>query len=317
MNLTSYAAFGLVIASELALPDLTPLPDSGGTSVAEVIVRRGPVPPPSPAASLLPKGLWVDGDRVGFDVPEVGRYACERGAAITVQPLATADEDAVRLFLLGSALGIVLAQRGHLVLHGNAFVVDGSAAVVLGHSGAGKSTLAAEMHRRGYAVLTDDVAPIDDLGRVVPGWPRIKLWRDAVERIGLSPDGLSRVNASFEKFHVPLERAEGLAPVPVRWIYVLDRHEGPLSLSTVTGAAAFTTLHEHAYRNEILLGALRRTHLARSAAVAASARITRLDRPRGVDSVAASADAILADIEADPEPNPREESHDPALAPAT
>jgi hypothetical protein len=296
-----YAGFGLRIDSELPLPDLAPAPDPAAGP--DVVVRLGVVPPPSSAGCALPRGFWVDGERIGVDVPDVGRYACERGTRITVEPVPGASPDALRLFLLGSALGVLLAQRGLLVLHGNAFIVDGACAVVLGRSGAGKSTLAAEMHRRGHVVLSDDVVPIDAAGRALPGWPRIKLWRDALDRIGLPAAGLDRVGPGFDKFHVPLERpALGPGPVPVRWIYVLDRHDGPLRVVPVAGAAVFTSLHEHSYRHEILVGDLRRTHLARSADLARAARLARVDRPRGVDSVVASADAILADIE-------REEQH--------
>ncbi|MCR1784050.1 hypothetical protein KVF89_16035 [Nocardioides carbamazepini] len=297
-----YAGYGLLIDSELPLPDLAPARPARPAR-PDVVVRLGSPLPPSAEALPLPRGFWVDGDRIGIDVPGIGRYVCERGARITVAPAAGASADALRLFLLGSALGVLLTQRGLLVLHGNAFVVDGACAVVLGHSGAGKSTLAAEMHRRGHLVLSDDVVPIDAAGRALPGWPRIKLWRDALDRLGLPTSGLDRVGQGFDKFHVPLERSAGSPePVPVRWIYVLDRHDGPLRVVPVAGAAAFTSLHEHSYRNEILVGELRRTHLARSAGLARVARLARVDRPRGVDSVASSADAILAHID-------REEQH--------
>lgn len=292
-----YSGYGLRIDSELALPDLAPEPAAPLRPRPDVVVRLGAVAPPSAAATLLPRGLWVDGGRVGIDVPNVGRYACEDGARITIQAAPGVPPARLRLFLLGSALGALLAQRGLLVLHGNAFVVDGAAAIVLGHSGAGKSTLAAEMHRRGHVVLSDDVVPVDAAGRALPGWPRIKLWQDALDRIGVATAGLDRVDPAFAKFHVPLDRSPGaLAPVPVRWLYVLDRHEGPLRVVPVTGAAAFTSLHEHSYRNEILVGDLRRTHLARAAALAGTTRLARVERPHGVDSVAASADAILTDI---------------------
>lgn len=292
-----YSAYGLRIDSELPLPDLAPEPAAPLRPRPDVVVRLGVVAPPSAAALLLPRGLWVDGGRVGIDVPDVARYACEDGSHITVEAAPGATPARLRLFLLGSALGALLAQRGLLVLHGNAFVVDGGCAIVLGRSGAGKSTLAAEMHRRGHVVLSDDVVPVDAAGRALAGWPRIKLWQDALDRLGVASDGLDRVDAAFAKFHVPLDRSPGaLGPVPVRWIYVLDRYDGPLRIVPVTGAAVFTSLHEHSYRNEILVGELRRTHLARSADLARTVRIARVERPHGVDSVAASADAILTDI---------------------
>lgn len=289
-----YTGYGLLVDSALPLPELgvaEPAP-------ADVVIRTGPVPAPGPGATLLPLGLWLEGDRIGVDVPDVGRFAAEGGRRITVDALPGTPPDVVRLFLLGTAFGALLLQRGHLVLHGNAFRVGDACAVVLGRSGAGKSTLAAEMHRRGHDVLSDDVVPIDAEGRALPGWPRIKLWQDALDRLGRDSSDLRRIRAEHAKFHVPLDRAD-LGPLPVRWLYALDRYDGPLRITPVTGAAVFTTLHEHSYRNELLVGAHRRTHLARSAALAATTRLARVDRPRGVDSVVASADAVLADIHRD------------------
>ena len=286
-----YAAYGLALDSDLELPDLEVV----AAATPDITVRLGGVDDPAPEAQHRPNGMWVEDGRVGIDVPEVARYSCEGGTRITVQPVPGATDDMLRLFLLGSALGILLAQRGHLVLHGNAFRVGEACAVVVGRSGAGKSTLAAEMHRRGHAVLSDDVVPVDAGGRALPGWPRMKLWRDALDRIGLPSDDLRRVNPSYEKFHVPLDRPD-LGPLPVRWIYMLDRHEGPLRIEPLTGATVFDCLHEHAYRNEVLVGALRASHFARSAELAGRVRFARVFRPYDADTVVASADAILADV---------------------
>lgn len=292
-----YAGYGLVLDCEIPLPELGPQLPAVRANRADVVVRLGAVDAPTPAATLLPHGMWIEGERIGIDVPDVGRFLCEAGARITVDPLPGTEPDVLRLFLLGSAFGALMVQRGHLVLHGNAFRVGDACAVVVGHSGAGKSTLAAEMHRRGHDVLSDDVVPVDDAGRALPGWPRLKLWADALDRLGVPTDDLRRVRDSHAKFHVPLDRP-ALAPLPIRWIYTLDRHDEPLRITRLGGAEVFTSLHEHSYRKEILVGAHRRTHLARSADLAARVRFARVDRPRGVDSVHASADAILADIAA-------------------
>lgn len=289
-----YTGYGLVIDSELALPELgAPRP---APRAPDVVVRAGEVPGPGAGATRLGLGLWLDGDRIGLDVPDVGRFAADGGRRLTVDALPGTPPDVVRLFLLGTAFGALLLQRGHLVLHGNAFRVGEACAIVLGHSGAGKSTLAAEMHRRGHDVLSDDVVPVDAHGRALPGWPRIKLWEDALDRLGRDTSDLRRIRPEHAKFHVPLDRGD-LEPLPVRWLYALDRRDGPLRITPVTGAAVFTTLHEHSYRNELLVGVHRRTHLARSATLAATARLARVDRPRGIDSVLASADAILDDIQ--------------------
>jgi hypothetical protein len=292
---TTYTCYGLVLSSEIELPDLgAPLV----TDVApDVVVRFGSLASPPVTSDPLPYGLWRDGTSCGVEVPDVGRYEARDGRYVIIDPVHGADPKAIRLFLLGSVLGAVMMQRDHLVLHGNAFRIGDACAVVVGHSGAGKSTLAAEFDRRGYDVLSDDVVPVDPDGRAVPGHPRIKLWDDALERLGVATDDLERINDDHEKFQLPLLRAD-LTPLPLRWIYVLERHAADvLVLEPVHGAATFGLLHEHTYRNEFVHGpeAVAK-HLAQCARLVSGARVTKVRRPVANMTVEATADAILADI---------------------
>ena len=104
-------------------------------------------------------------------MPEVADYVAHGGATITVDRVVGAHDRDVRLFLLGTMIGAIMMQRGHLVLHGNSVRIGGSSAVVVGHSGAGKSTLAAEFLSLGLDVLSDDVVPVDAEGRALTGYP--------------------------------------------------------------------------------------------------------------------------------------------------
>lgn len=292
-----YRCYGLVVASELALPDLgAPL---DGDAEPDVVVRLAELEPPV-GVEPGPYGLWRDGDRCGVTVPEVARYETRAGSEILVDPVPQAEPGAVRLFVLGSMMGAVMMQRDHLVLHGSAFRVGDACAVVLGSSGAGKSTLAAELDRRGLAVLSDDVVPVDDAGRALPGYPRIKLWGDALERLGIDSEDLERVRDKHEKFQLPLAHAEQ-EPLPLRWVYVLERHgDSELALAPVRGAESFRLLHEHTYRNELLQGpGPTARHLEQCAALMRRARLTRVVRPAESMTAAATADAILADIRSD------------------
>ena len=292
---TLHGCYGLTIDSEIPLPDLGPTVVPGDD--VDVTVRRGPVADPSATATLLPLGLWRDEGAIGFSVPDIASFLVRDGREIVVDAAPDADPGAVRLFVLGTAMGAVMMQRGHLVLHGNAFRVGDACAVVVGRSGSGKSTLAAEFLRRGHEVLSDDVVPVDSSGRAVPGYPRIKLWDDAVARLGLDAADLDRVTTSVEKFQLPITRpcAE---PLPLRWVYVLERHEGAdLGISPVSGAEAFSLLHEHTYRNELLAGeAVLREHLGQCARLAAGARISRVTRPAATMTAEETAEAILSDI---------------------
>ena len=295
-----HRCYGLLLDSELPLPDLGPdleTPAAATPGAAVVTVRHGRVGGRPTTADALPLGLWREGDCLGLDVPGTASYLVRQGREIVVDAAPDADPRAVRLFLLGTMMGGLMMQRGHLVLHGNAFRVGDACAVVVGRSGAGKSTLAAELQRRGLDVLADDVVPIDRDGNALPGHPRIKLWEDALARLGVDPTGLERVAQSVDKFQLPIE-SRWTEPLPLRWVYVLERHDADeLTITPVAGMETFGLLHEHTYRNELVHGDdAVRAHLDLCARVAARSRTSRVTRPARSMTAEATADAILSDI---------------------
>jgi len=289
-----YACYGLVLASEIPLPELDEIPAAS----PDAVVRAADLAGPPEGAAALPHDMWRLGDRCGFEVEGVGRYEIGSGTEILVDADPAASRRTVRLYLLGTALGTLMSQRDHLVLHGNAVRIGDACAVVLGHSGAGKSTLAGEFARRGLDIFSDDVVPVDREGLALPGSPRIKLWADAMERLGVSSDGLERVDRGHDKFQVPIRRNQ-LGPLPLRWVYVLERVEATeLAIEPVHGAPCFSLLFEHTYRNEFVQGPdAMRAHLEQSARLLRHARVSRVTRPAGTMTPAATADAILADID--------------------
>lgn len=173
--------FGLRVASQLPLPGFAAAPPGE----VDVTVAIGPVP-------ALGQSLAVpDADTLQLEIEGVGRYRILRGREIVIDPAAGASERNLRVFLLGSAFGALLHQRGMLPLHANAVEISGRAIAFVGRSGAGKSTLAAWFHDRGYKVLCDDVCAVamnaDGRPLAFPGVPRLRLWRDALERSGREP----------------------------------------------------------------------------------------------------------------------------------
>ena len=291
----TYDCYGLTIRSDLELPELGSFDAS---PVPDIVIENGPVGVRPGSAIELPWGLWRDGDVCGIDIPGVARYEVSRGERIVVDRAPSADDRDVRLYLLGTMLGAIMMQRGHLVLHGNAIRVGSSAAVVVGRSGSGKSTLAAEFARRGLDLLSDDVVPVDATGRALPGYPRIKLWDDALESLGLDAASYERITGKRAKYHVPISRGR-LAALPLRWIYALETQDGPeLELSRVSGVAAFDLLHEHTYRRELIADrASSWLHLQQCGRVIEQARVVRVIRSAATMTAASTADAILADID--------------------
>lgn len=232
MELNFYSAYGLNIASDIALPELPQLvgdqdgaPSSGAN---RVVMRRDERARRSHHAYQSENAGEVRLSHEG-----IGDFLICDGREISYAMDDAGDEDGLRLFLLGTALAVLLHQRGNLVLHASAVAVDGGAVAFLGASGQGKSTTAAAMHSLGHDLVADDLVPVE-LNRatamnettpvaaptVFPGFPQIKLWPEAAAALNAShlhelhPETTKRASRIQEGFH---DRA-----LPLRRIFVLD-----------------------------------------------------------------------------------------------
>jgi hypothetical protein len=123
--------------------------------------------------------------RLLLDVPGVARYLVRDGTLVQVDPRPGAAAAEVQRFLRMTPAAALYLQRGVPVLHAAvAADASGRAVVLAGDSGAGKSVLLAALVRRGWGVLTDDLAPIalggDGAPAALPTWPEVILWPDSV-----------------------------------------------------------------------------------------------------------------------------------------
>ena len=218
-----YQAFGLSWHSpQLAMPEL---PAEGGGPLVEVVPGDPQHWPPLPAGRHDTPFVRMAPGELQLTVEGIGRFRVSGGERISWwrEHEGVSDQD-IRTFLLGSAVGALLIQRGLLVLHGNALERGGEAIVCLGHSGAGKSTLAYALLQQGWRLLADDLVAISPDGLVLPGIPRIKLWHDAARAFGLDPEQLPQMRQGMHKYLLmgeALQRAD--QPVPLRALYLLQQ----------------------------------------------------------------------------------------------
>jgi hypothetical protein len=212
-------------------------------------------------------------------VAGTARYRVRAGKEIIVDREAIADDASVRLFLLGSSLGALLMQRGLLVLHGNAIRIGDACLVCVGDSGAGKSTLAAAFALKGHEVLADDVVAVDSAGRALPGLPRVKLWQDAADQLGISTPGLARISPELEKFNWPLGMPGADEPLPIRWLCLLTADEADSPIESIGGHQRFCVLRDNSYRYHFLTGmSALQDHLGQCARLAQKVQIYKLRR---------------------------------------
>ncbi|MDQ3077274.1 MAG: hypothetical protein M3Q83_00350 [Pseudomonadota bacterium] len=247
-----YRLFGLHVRSDIALPELV-----AGTAMSEpdVVISIGPVPGGLPQSAAAQR----HGEGVLLTIKGIAHYWVAHGSKIVVEPNTAVAARDVRLFLLGSAMGMLLHQRGLLPLHANAVEIDGRAYAFMGHSGAGKSTLAAWFHDQGHRVIADDVCVVnfDGQGRtsLVPGLPRLRLWRGALEASGRNA---AAYEPSFggddgrDKFDVPLDGGSvDQSQPPLRGVYLLVQGE-KFHIERLGGIDAAEAVFANTYRGAYL-----------------------------------------------------------------
>ncbi len=296
-----YSTYNLSIESEIDLPELQFATQTDAPP--DVNIQLSTLP-----ANGLPEGqqlgpfLWVKQEDLWLQVPQVARFMVQGGHTILVDPEPGIDEDSLRVFLLGSALGALLFQRGYLVLHGNAIRIGDQCMISVGHSGAGKSTLAAGFMQRGFSVLADDVVPINKACQALPGFPRIKLWQDVADKLQIDTSALRRIRPNIEKFNLPLSQPPSAEPVPVRWIYILGSDNiQSFNFSPIHGMQRFLPLYNNTYRVHFMNAmALKSEHMQLCGQLANKIRLANITRPKASFDLDALIDHLLADMAANP-----------------
>jgi hypothetical protein len=271
----------------LELPGAIP----GNTALGNesVSIRRGLVPDCLRGATTSGPTWEMVGETFLLRVPRVARFVIEAGRQITVAIEPGAKERDATGFILGPAFGILLHQRGALVLHGAAVASEGRAIAICGMSGEGKSTLAAALCRDGCSFAADDICVIglDEQRRpvVLPDGRQLKLWSQSIEKLDLVALRGEAVRDTIEKYYIDAFDSTEASP-RLSGIYVLREARPPLQagIESLTLPDAMRILEYEAYRPRLreLIGQ-KPELLAQAAATLSHAKAFLLTRPRGFE----------------------------------
>lgn len=282
-----YRAFGFDLYSDIEFPEL-PQGEEGANLLDNegIIIQFADLS--DEWAEFIDAGRNSDtvSDRVMFRIEGSAMFDIRDGRIISVDAVATADEDELRLFILGSCMGAILMQRGILPLHGSAVVIGGRAYGIIGESGAGKSTLAAAFIQAGYRLASDDVIALSFGAEsmqptVTPSYPQQKLWRQSLDGFGISSESLRPIFKRETKFAVPLSDGYCSEPIPLAGLFELVKTEkSEPVLEQVSRLERLPLLRIHTYRHFWLdrMG-LTDWHFRLTARLAAAVDIYRLQRP--------------------------------------
>lgn len=289
-----YRISGLSIASDIELPGaIGCTPDDN----PDVTVRFGAVPRNLAQPTATGPSWERGGDTILLSVPRLARFLISGGSSIVIALEDGASARDASIFVLGSSLGILLHQRGALVLHGAAVARDDRAIAFVGHSGAGKSTLCAAMCQKGYSFVTDDicVVSLDTNGEpvVLPDGRQLKLWKQSIDGLDLGERQGDAVRDTFEKYFVaPLDTVR--KPPRLTAIYVLREAPHGSGIVKLATPDAMRMLEHVAYRpglRQQLASPPQR--LSQAVAVLNHASVFQLTRPLGFDALPVTLDALI------------------------
>lgn len=293
-----YRIAGLAVSSDAEMPGL--YADAPGAGAPDVVIENADVPLTLEGASAAgPTWAMAPGCFL-LRVPGVARFLLSRGCAIAYQAEPAAEPGDVAAFLLGTAFGILLHQRGLVVLHASGVDVGGRAALFLGASGAGKSTLAAALAQRGHRLVTDDfcVISLDAAGHptVNPDGRLPKLWAQTIKQLDLADWQGRPVRRRLAKFYMEkMASAAGTAPLPAGPVYALREARGPLKpgIERPNVVDAALLLRQNAYRPR-LIGPMeqRELYLRVAAAIGNCGGVFHLTRPLEFAALPATLDAL-------------------------
>ncbi|TMM48907.1 hypothetical protein [Qipengyuania marisflavi] len=276
-----YRHSGLIVASALPLPEWEAFA-AQDTGAADVTIALGEGPM---ACNLAYDGLTFDDGVMRFQIDDIGGWEIAEGNRITLFLDPAADMRELRLFTLGSAWGALGYQRGHAMWHGSAVAREGHAVLLCGDAGEGKSTMAGALLSRGGTLVADDlsrIAPGKGAAVIHPSSARLKLWREAIDRLGWQDRVIERDYYREDKFHCSVAaHAAGDPPMPLAAVVVLTTGEA-VSLERLQGGAAVqAALRGTMYRPEMLeaLGEWAQQG-ALAARIAVNCPVWRLTRPR-------------------------------------
>lgn len=277
-----YRAAGLVVESEIELPGTMPAPRA---AAADVTVRVAPVPTGLHDAGKKGATWQIADGSFLLQVPGVARFLLSGGREILVEAAPSVPARDISIFIIGTVFGILLHQRGEIVLHASAVQVNGKAVLFCGSSGTGKSTLAAALAQRGFPLVADDLCAL----ALAPGAPpmvqpdghHLKLWAQAIEQLDLAERRGAPVRSTLQKFFVA--PAAALAePLPLGAVYALREARPPHRSGIVRPNVADATLilRRSAYR-PLMVSRMgqRADYFYAATGVATTAGIFQLTRP--------------------------------------
>jgi hypothetical protein len=292
----NYTAHGLIISSQINFPELIECSGKSGINIkygefdysSEEVLEEG--------VFRIASHYILTENSVYLIWNHINICQIHKGQEIIVNSQTGIDETFLRALILGPALGILLHQRGRLVLHASAVNINDTAVAFMGHNGAGKSTTTFSFMNNGHPLISNDILSIDfrnGLPVVYPGLPRIKLWPESLE--------LSRKNMRSFPIHPESRKRSCFVDnfynrdIYLKHIYVIKNSEKTF-LEELKPQDALLELIRNSYCANIFQNSDQATNLKEYAKIVKNVSIKQLNIKRSLDKIPEMVNLVERDV---------------------
>lgn len=248
-----YEVYGLTIETNINFKELRKAKEK---SKIDIWIQKGQVS--DEIKEKVNKGCQFEfNDKlVWYSLKSVGIFLIQGGSKITIDTYEKANEEDIRIYTLGTAMGVLLTQRGQIAIHGGTVTVGDKGVTVLGDMGAGKSTLLAALRLDGSKFISDDVSVINFDSKSNPivevAYAQQKLCKDAMNKFGYDLSKYTVIDEDREKYALPLEDNFSEEPMPLSMLCKIEVDKvDEVKIRRVVGKESLDILLNNIYRKEI------------------------------------------------------------------
>lgn len=288
----AYICFGKTILSEFALP----LEERSTLGPPDISVILNPSLSHDSRACPEQPAFKIGDDALLVSYAGAGTFRLTPSAkTIEVAPIAATP---ARLSLPYVTTNLIAVLQGlsdeRLILHGSTVSLPHGQVLIMGESGAGKSTLTLRLLQDGYALVSDDIAVINQQTKafVERGAPYTKVFEDSLERLNIASDNHPLLGEGSLKRIVAFTPA--LKKQILHRIYILEPSQD-VGQEPLSHVHAFEHLVRHSFlpRSIDLLGN-QKNHFSRVSRLLSGTPVYRITRTHDFDSLDACAALISA-----------------------
>ncbi len=291
-----YTAHGLNIASEISFPELLQSSED-----SDILIKYGDFDYSS--KETISEGVFriashyiLAEDSVYLIWNHIDICQIRKGKEIVVNSQTGIEETFLRALILGPALGILLHQRGRLVLHASVVHMNDGAVAFMGHNGAGKSTTTFSFMNSGYPLIADDILSIefrDSIPLVYPGLPRIKLWPESMEIFDKTMESFPIHSESRKRSYFVDDFCNRVHPL--KHVYVIENNEKTY-LEKLTSQDTLIELIRNSYCANIFQNSDQATNLREYGKIVKNVSIKQLNIERSMEKIPEMVKLVEKDV---------------------